>query len=202
MIYLIGTGGHAKVVFEAMVSDGTPPDSILPRDGKPALHGEMFMNREIRTPEIPEHLKADRFHVAIGNNTARASLHDQAVAAGLAGHTVIHPDAVISPTARLGPACLAAAGSIVAAMAQVGDSTIVNHNCVVDHDCQVGKFCHIAPGAVLGGSVSIGDGTLVGSGAVVLPGLTVGRNVTIGAGSVVTKSVTDGKTWIGASLAK
>ena len=37
----------------------------------------------------------------------------------------------------------------------------------------------------------------IGAGAIILPGVTIGRNARIGAGSVVTKDVPDGETWVG-----
>ena len=40
-------------------------------------------------------------------------------------------------------------------------------------------------------------GAVIGAGATILPGITVGINSIIGAGSVVTKNVPDGETWVG-----
>ena len=41
------------------------------------------------------------------------------------------------------------------------------------------------------------EGARIGAGCVILPGITIGKNALIGAGSVVTKCVPDGETWVG-----
>lgn len=198
MIYLIGTGGHAKVVFEALLASGVKGEEIFPRNG--GGKQDVFMGRTIGSPEFPQDLHGASFHIAIGSNQVRKTLFAKAVSGGATGYNVVHPRSDVSPTAELGSAVLAASGCIVAAQARVGDGAIVNHNSVVDHECVIGRFCHIAPGAVLGGQVTVGANSLIGSGAVVLPGITIGRDVTVGAGSTVTKSIDDGQTWVGTSL--
>jgi acetyltransferase-like isoleucine patch superfamily enzyme len=40
-------------------------------------------------------------------------------------------------------------------------------------------------------------GASIGAGAVILPGVSIGRRAVVGAGSVVTKNVPDGETWVG-----
>jgi acetyltransferase-like isoleucine patch superfamily enzyme len=44
------------------------------------------------------------------------------------------------------------------------------------------------------------EGASIGAGATILPGITIGRNAVIGAGSVVTKDVPEGATWIEFSI--
>lgn len=41
------------------------------------------------------------------------------------------------------------------------------------------------------------SGASIGAGAIILPGIRIGANAKIGAGSVVTKNVPDGETWVG-----
>ena len=41
------------------------------------------------------------------------------------------------------------------------------------------------------------EGASIGAGATILPGITIGKNAVIGAGSVVTKDVLEGETWVG-----
>ncbi|CAM3178709.1 Acetyltransferase [Sphingomonas antarctica] len=192
-IILIGAGGHARVVFDALIAGGTLPDTVTVRDARGG--GEVLMHRAV-APEIDETIDGSLFHVAIGNAQARARL---SAAAGLNGGralTIVHPRATVSPYAVLGLGVFVAAGAIVGPGATIGDGAIVNHNAVVDHDCAVGDFAHIAPHATLGGGAMVGTLTLVGAGGVVLPGVTVGPATIIGAGSVVTRDVSGGQ-WVG-----
>lgn len=43
------------------------------------------------------------------------------------------------------------------------------------------------------GRIIVGDNTFIGARSLILPGVTIGKNVIIAAGSVVTKSIPDGK---------
>lgn len=200
MVILVGTGGHAKVVFEALVGCGVNAADIFPRANEVANGNIEFMGNSIETPEFPNQLNGQKFHIAIGDNLIRARLYKQACDFGGVGETIIHRHADVSPSVLLEAAVFCASGSIVAAQAQIKNGTIINHNAVVDHECVVGAFCHIAPGAVLGGNVLVGDGVLIGSRAVILPGLSIGNGAVIGAGSVVTKPIGEHQKWIGNGL--
>lgn len=200
MIILVGTGGHSKVVFEALTGSGIDDFDILPRNGQVEKSDALFMGRPIEAPEFPTQMNKTEFHVAIGNNKVRERLFLEALSLGGVSRTIVHARADISISAVLHGGCFAASGSVVAAAANVGEGTILNHNCVVDHDCQIGTCCHVAPGSILGGQVNLGDRVLIGSGAVVLPGLFIGDDAVVGAGSVVTKSIGNFQSWIGTSI--
>jgi sugar O-acyltransferase (sialic acid O-acetyltransferase NeuD family) len=197
MLYLIGAGGHCKVVIDALRKGGLSPSVIKVRDGNSARTGEAFMGFLIETPDVDAELGSELFHLTIGDCAMRAQRHREIVAIGGAPHTIIHPSATIANAAQIGAGCFVACGAVVAPDATVGASTIVNHNAVVDHDCVIGDFCHIAPSATLGGGVNIGDRVLVGSGAVIMPGLVIGEGSVIGAGAVVTRSVGPNQIWVG-----
>lgn len=191
MPVIVGAGGHAKVVLDALLAAGVARDAIELRDGNPARAGERVLGFEIHHPEG---IGGDGpVHVAIGSNIVRARL--AATAHELV--TIIHPTALVAASASIGAGSFIAARAIVGPDARVGAGVIVNHGAVVDHDCVVGDFAHIAPGAVLGGGASVGAQTLVGAGAILLPAATVGRDVTVGAGAVVLRAIGDGETWAG-----
>lgn len=200
MVFLIGTGGHAKVVYEAMIGSGLEQGEINLRDRQPSDGKGFFSGQQIHTPEVSPEIGGARFHIAIGNNTVRAELFARAKEQNADGHTVLHANSDVSPSAIIEEAVFVASAAIVAANAKIGAGAIINHGAIVDHDCTIGEFCHIAPSAVLGGNVTIGERTLIGSGAIVLPGLDIGRDVTVGAGATVTKPIGDGGKWIGTSV--
>ncbi len=200
MIILVGTGGHSKVVFEALTGCGVDNFDIYPRNEQAEKSGALFMGRPIKSPEFPTQMNNTEFHIAIGNNKVRETLFLKALGLGGLSRTIVHMRADISTSSMLEGGCFVASGSVVAAAANVGEGTILNHNCVVDHDCQIGSYCHVAPGSILGGHVTLGDRVLIGSGAVVLPGLFIGDDAVVGAGSVVTKSIGKAQTWIGTSV--
>jgi len=197
MIVLIGSGGHGKVVLDALLAGGTSVQDVRMRDGDRERIGRLLLGIEIEGPELDPALAGLPVHVSIGSCTARARLYGLLAEAGAIPQTIVHPAAVIAASATVEPGSFVAAGAIIGPSARLGPGVIVNHNAVVDHDCIVGSWCHLSPGAILGGAVRIGEGTLVGAGATVLPGLEVGANAVIGAGAVVTRNVPPGETWLG-----
>lgn len=202
MITLIGAGGHAKVVVDALLLRGTLLSEIALRDGNIARDGVTMMGVTIACPELSPLLKGKLVHFALGDCALRAKLLGIAQAMSCVLETILHPAAMISPFAEVGDGTFAAAGSIVAPFARVGASVIINHGAVVDHDCVIGDCSHVAPNATLGGGVTIGAGVLVGSGSTVLPGIKVGNGAIIGGGAVVTKDVAPGELRIGVPCRK
>jgi sugar O-acyltransferase (sialic acid O-acetyltransferase NeuD family) len=197
IIWLVGAGGHAKVVLSALRLLKLPAE-IHVLDDDPALAGKELLGTRIRVP-IEGAIQRDDafFHVAIGANSLRLGLQRKLEARGASPFTVFHPTATVSPESFVGSGSFIAARTVVAPSASIGRAVIVNHGAIVDHDCLVADGSHISPHATLGGGVRIGEAVLVGAGAVILPGLTVGLGAIIGAGSIVTKDVPPGVTVIG-----
>jgi sugar O-acyltransferase (sialic acid O-acetyltransferase NeuD family) len=196
LLLLIGAGGHAKVVVDAIrVYDADA--QITVHDDNPTLRGRDILGIRIRTPIDWSGPDVSDFHVAIGDNIVRERFFKEGIARHLDVRAILHPRAIISTFAHLGVGIFVAANALIAPSAQIGNGTIVNHSAVVDHDCKVGDFAHLGPGSVLGGGVTVGRGSLVGAGAVILPGHTIGNCAIIGAGAVVTQNVPDGVTVVG-----
>jgi sugar O-acyltransferase (sialic acid O-acetyltransferase NeuD family) len=108
---------------------------------------------------------------------------------GIVTPSLIHPAAVVSPSARIGQGSLVLSLANIAADVEIDEAALINHRASVDHGTRLGKGVHVAPGATICGSVIIGDDVLVGAGSVILPRVSIGSNAIIGAGAVVTKDV-------------
>lgn len=198
MIHLIGAGGHARVVLDALMEGGSNLSTVVVRAND---LGAPLLGQPVETPEISPSMAGLSFHVAIGAAGPRQKLHRMAETAGATALTVRHPTASVSRFATLGPGSFIAAQAVIGPQARLGRGVIVNHGAVVDHDCSVGDFTHVAPNASLGGGVSVGGRCLIGAGAVVLPGVRIGDDVTVGAGAVVTRDIAAHQTWVGVPAA-
>jgi len=181
---LYGSGGHAKVVLESLVSCGESVEGIF--DDR--LSGVSFKEIEVLGVYDPEKLLDHPLIVTIGNNEIRRKISLQVT------HpfgTVIDRRALLSPQSQIGEGSVVMASCIIQPDTQIGKHVIINTGAVVEHDCRVADYVHIGPRAVLCGLVEVGEGTLVGANAVVAPLVKIGKWCQISAGSSVLEDVPD-----------
>jgi len=199
---LIGAGGHASVLLDALAASNATLAGVLESDR--AMWGTTWNGVTVLggDDELDSLTGKGITHFvigvgAIGDNRLRAQLFEQAVAARLAPLTVVHPASVVSPQASIGPGCQMLPGAIVNAGAQLGSNVIVNSGAIVEHDCRIADHVHIATGACLASTVTVGRGAHIGAGAVVLQCRTIGEEAVIGAGAVVVGDVAAGVVVVG-----
>ncbi|MCE7997290.1 MAG: acetyltransferase [Rhodobiaceae bacterium] len=189
-VWVLGGGGHAKVVVATLQSAGNKIAGVFDEDaGKKGLT-LLSAKIEGRTPD-PDWWRAENRSaiVAIGNNATRqrvAELPAQWM-------TATHPEAHAHSSVLVGCGSLICAGVVVQPDVKIGKHVIANTSCSIDHDCVIGDFAHIAPGVTLAGEVRIGDRTFVGAGATIIQGVTVGPDAVIGAGAVVISDIAEGQ---------
>jgi acetyltransferase EpsM len=119
----------------------------------------------------------------------RRSYVEHVAGLGVSFATLVHPSAVVAPSARLGAGCIVSPGVVVGAHATVGEHVILNRGVLVGHHSQVGSCVTLSPAANVAGCVEIGDGAYVGMGATVIDRRTVGAGALIAAGAVVVRDV-------------
>lgn len=189
-IIIIGAGGHAKVVIEALRASGLPIAGCIARGSSRSVLG---------VPIIGDDTSLERFRaagicqaaLAVGDNTLRSSLASRVLVIGFKLVPVIHPTAYVSPTSSVGDGVVILQGAIVSADVVIGQNVIVNSGAIVEHDSAIADAAHVAPGSVLAGNVRIGERSLIGAGSVVRPNVNIGSDVLVGAGSVVLRDVPD-----------
>lgn len=195
-IVVVGAGGHARVLLDALACRGIVVAGLT--DPDPSLAGRVLDGIGVlgRDEILEGYPPGSTVLVnALGSTSTmapRRALFERLKSRGYEFLTVLHPAAVVSRGAVLGEGVQAMAGVIVQPGARVGANCILNTGAQVDHDCVVGAHSHIAPGATLSGCVSIGEDTHVGTGAIVVQGVRVGAGCLVAAGSVVTRNVDDG----------
>ena len=197
-LILFGAGGHAKVVLEAFLAR-CPNGEIAVLDDDPARAGASLLGHPVRGPRewLAGNWPGIAVMPAIGDNRRRDELIRDLKRLKRPLRTIIHPAAIVSPSARIGDACFLAAGAIVNAAAGLDDGAILNTGASIDHDCRIGRAAHVAPGARLCGTVRVGARALVGTGAAVIPGRSIGEDAVVGAGSAVVCDIPGGETWAG-----
>lgn len=200
---ILGGGGHASVVIEALMASGTAaPRMILDRDrgrwGTSVLGVPIVGSDDMLADVVKKGITHFAIGVGgVGDNGPRSRLFDQAQAHGLTPVTVQHPTAVRSRWATVDEGSVLLAGSVVNAGAVLGRNVIVNTGAIIEHDCRIGDHVHLATGARLASSVTVGVGAHVGVGAAVKQGVTIGRGAVVGAGAVVVMDVAPGAVVVG-----
>jgi UDP-perosamine 4-acetyltransferase len=192
-VLVIGAGGHAKVVIEAIRAAAVgevvgliDPAPAAPRLlGVPVLGGDDMLVR-LRGEGIGAAV------VALGNNALRERIGHRLHELEFVLPCVIHPAGLMSPTASLGDGTVIMAAAVVGTETIIGRLAIVNTGAVVDHDNRIGIAAHIGPACGLAGNVHVGDRALVGVGSVVRPGIRIGAEAIVGAGAAVVADVPDG----------
>ncbi len=187
-VVLIGWGGHAKVVQDALRQQG---DVILHVFDHDTHKVGLSANDELKIEAFPEKnwWQANHPHsiIAIGSNASRKKLAHQLT--NVTWRQAIHPTAIIHETAKIGVGVYVGARAVIQSGAVIGDHAIINTGAIIEHDVVIEPFCHVAPGCVLTGEVKIGEGTLIGAGTTIIPQRIIGSWSTIGAGSVVVKDI-------------
>jgi UDP-perosamine 4-acetyltransferase len=192
---ILGAGGHARVVVEAMSLEGVyEPAAVLDRDE--SLWGTELMGVPILGgDELLARITEDKFEFFVvglgstGDSSGRRTLFELALSHGLKPVTVVHPGAICSSNAFLGKGAQLCPGCVVNPGAKIGVNVIVNTGAIVEHDCSVGAHAHIASGACLGGGVIVEERAHIGAAATVLQCLRVRSGAVVGAGAVVTRDV-------------
>jgi sugar O-acyltransferase (sialic acid O-acetyltransferase NeuD family) len=195
-VVLLGGGGHAAVVADAAQAAGWSIVGYLDDrsdTGLQLMRLGTIDNAEALLANLPGDVA---IHAAVGCASLRQSW--LALANQRSAATIIHPSAVVSPSATIEGGVFIGPLAVINARASIRCGAIINSGAIIEHDCTIGVFSHIAPRAALAGGASVGDSALVGCGAVVLPNVHIGDGATLGAGSVATSDVPAGATAIGA----
>lgn len=191
-LIVFGAGGHAKVVAETAELAGWPIEGFV--DDRSSTGMEInSRHRVLGNREWLASLRRDRYQIAlgIGDNYIRGALVCFLEGLGFATALIISPNAVVSPSAKIGTGAVVLPGAVINATATIGKGAIINSGAVVEHDCIVGEYAHLSPRSALGGGARVGEFTHLGIGSNVLPSVSIGSRSVLGAGSVATRSVPD-----------
>ena len=200
-IIIIGAGGHAAVVADALIASGQCVLGFV--DVDVTRHGQQQCGLLVLGGD--EALAGfDTKHVGLANGIGgtrgeikRRQVQKELEAAGWRFFSVKHPSAVVSPYAHLAEGSQLMAHCVVQPGAKVSAGCIVNTAAVVEHDVELGEFVHVAGNATLCGGVIVGAHSHIGASAVVLEGVHLGIATVVGAGAVVTGHHEGGQTLVG-----
>ena len=193
---LLGAGGHAKVVAEALIQSGKTILGLVAPDkkkGSKYFGLDVLGNDDELFSYSPREVVLANGIGALPGKVFRWKLASQMREKGFQFTRVIHPSATIAADVIVGEGAQVMAGSIIQPGSSIGQDSIVNTRVSVDHDCKIGENCHLAPGVILSGCVNIGKGAHLGTGSTVIQNISIGANSTVSAGSIVYKDLINDK---------
>lgn len=197
-VIVIGGGGHAKVLIDALRLRSVKMLGVTDIDpgkiGTSLLGVPVIGNDEAILRHPADGVRLVNGIGSIRAATQRSTVFQDFTSRGYTFAQVLHPSAVIASDALLAEGAQVMAGAVVQPGCRVGKNVIINTLASIDHDCWVGDHVHISPGATVCGDVRIGDGAHIGAGATVIQGIRIGAGCLIAAGAVVVKDVPDGAT--------
>jgi sugar O-acyltransferase (sialic acid O-acetyltransferase NeuD family) len=189
-VVVYGAGGHGTVVADAALSAGFDVLGFL--DDQRSIGDSLPLGRVLGASGWWRAHPGVGVALGVGDNATRQRLWLALAADGREPTSVVHPSAVVSRAALLGPGVVVLALAVINAGARVGSGAIINSGAVVEHDVRVGDYAHVSPHATLAGAASLGELSQLGASACVLPGIRVGARCLVGAGAVVTRDVPPG----------
>ncbi|PGL70326.1 acetyltransferase [Bacillus sp. AFS055030] len=195
-VIVIGNGGHSKVIQEMLTILDYKIIAIL--DDK--CNEQMIENGIVYAPiSYLNRLQDDRTKVVIGigDNNSRNQISKSINISIERYLSVIHPSAIVSPSANIGNGTVIMPKAVINANAKIGVHCIINTGAIIEHDNTINNYTHVSPNATLTGNVSLGEGVHVGASATIIPGIKVGHWSIIGAGSTVIDQIPPYKKAVG-----
>lgn len=186
--YLIGGGGHAQVLLDAIISSNQNVNGIIDPEieigteifGITVVGNDSFLNSlEPSTDELVNGLGST------GNLISHKNLFNDLSNRGFTFCGVIHPSVIIGRDCEIDRTSQIMAGVIIQNRVTIGKNVILNTRSSIDHDVSIGDNSIISPGVIICGKVKIGANVFIGAGTVIIQGINIGNDCIIGAGTLV-----------------
>jgi len=196
----MGASGLAREVYDlAKICYGHNPDfrikgflsdgpSNIEKIGYPPVLGKI-MDYKVKANEV--------FFCAIGKVEDRKKTVEYILSQGGKFINLIHPTAIISPSAKIGTGIAIKAYCVISSDVTISDYTYLQSSVIMGHDVQIGKFCQVNSFAFFAGCVKIEDSVTINVGAKLIQNTLVEEGATVGMGSVVLNRVRRGTTVFG-----
>ena len=195
-IVIYGGGGHGRMCLDILKIENKY-NVVGYIDDDPAMilaeYVKYLGTKNILKKLYEKNLKNIVLGIGFLNNmNKRLKLYDEIRSHGYYIPNIIHTQAVIEPSVKIGDGNQIFAGSIIGSNVVIKNNCIINSGAIISHDCIINDNVHITPGAILGGGVEVRENSIIGMGATILLGVKIGKNVTINNGVSVYKNIPDG----------
>ncbi|TNE80906.1 MAG: sialic acid O-acetyltransferase [Bacteroidetes bacterium] len=199
-LVIIGASGLAREVFDlANICYGNNPSFKVKgflSDGPSNIEAMGYPPVLAKVDEY-EIAPGDVFFCGIGNVHDRKKTVEIILSKGGEFINLIHPTAIISPSAKLGKGIAIKAFCSLASDVAIGDFTYLQGSVILGHDVHIGDFCHVNSFSFFAGYVKVENLCTINAGARLIQNVLVEEAAVVGMGSVVFNKVKTGTTVFG-----
>lgn len=185
-ILIVGAGGFGREVLlwarATWPGDAAKIAGFLSADARHAAENCRPLP-VLADPAVFEPASGDAFLLAIGIPRIRRAVAESLLARGAEFLTLVHPTAILAPSATIGIGSIVCPFSIVSDAARIGRFALLNYHSSLGHDASIGDYAVLSPYAALGGNACVEDDVFMGIHATVGPGRRIGARSKVSANS-------------------
>lgn len=160
-LLILGAGGFGQMVRETALLLGYSKVVFLDDADKGEDVVGMLCDYVLKHEEYPVAV------AAFGNNKTRLYWTDRLLDEGFEVPAIVHPSAVVSPSAVLESGCFVMQRAVVNTKARIGRAALINSGAIVDHNSVIGAGAHVGLGSVVKSNCMLEDGKKVEAGEVI-----------------------------------
>lgn len=160
-LLILGAGGFGQMVKETAIALGYEKVMFLDDAAKDEDVIGMCCDYVLKHEDYQEAV------AAFGNNKTRLFWTDKLLEEGYEVPSIVHPSAIVSPSAVLEPGCFIMQRAVVNTHTKIERAALINSGAVVDHDSCVCAGAHIGLGSVVKANCTIESGRKVEAGEVI-----------------------------------
>lgn len=191
-IFIVGAGGFGREVLhwarKAWPQDAHRIAGFLSHDPR-RLDRHSCELDIVGDPATFRFETDDSCLLAIGIPSVRRMVAESVLSRGGRFLTLIHPAAIVAPTASIGEGSIVCPYAIVSDCCRLGRFVLMNYHSSLGHDAAAGDFAVLSPYATLGGGASLDADVFLALHASVGPGNTVREGSYISANCAVLNDV-------------
>ena len=161
-LLILGAGGFGRMVYETAQQTGQFQKIAFLDD---ASKDSRVIGKCVDYPAFLKHYPCAV--AALGNNGTRLQWTKALMEAGFTVPDIIHPTAVVSPSATMGGGCFVMQRAVLNTNVKLGIGCLINSGGIVDHDSTVGDGAHIGLGSVVKANCHVEEGRKVEAGEVI-----------------------------------